>query len=198
LTGAGRRHSFPRTEENLMKPMLAALATAAFVAFAPSARAELAAASSGAFLVQAQTQVAAPPDRVWRALTRVNQWWGDEHTYSGDGGRMSLDARAGGCWCEQWGRGQSVEHGRVILAMEREGVRTLRIAAGLGPLQETGAVGILTFTVAPHASGASITMSYRVTGDPGLGLDQIAPLVDMVLLEQFGRLGRYSATGSPD
>jgi hypothetical protein len=58
--------------------------------------------------------------------------------------------------------------------------------------------GALTFTVAPHASGAKITMTYRVSGDPALGLDQMAPLVDGVLLEQFGRLSRYSATGSPE
>jgi hypothetical protein len=57
--------------------------------------------------------------------------------------------------------------------------------------------GALTFTVAPHANGAKITMTYRVSGDPALGLDQIAPLVDGVLMEQFGRLSRYSASGSP-
>jgi hypothetical protein len=91
-----------------------------------------------------------------------------------------------------------VEHGRVLLVMEREGERTLRVSGGLGPLQELGAVGILTFTVAPHASGAKITMTYRVSGDAALGLDQMAPLVDMVLMEQFGRLNRYSASGSPD
>jgi hypothetical protein len=91
-----------------------------------------------------------------------------------------------------------VEHGRVLLVMEHEGVRTLRLSGGLGPLQELGAVGILTFTVAPVASGAKVTMTYRVTGDDGLGLDQMAPLVDMVLMEQFGRLNRYSASGSPD
>jgi hypothetical protein len=111
---------------------------------------------------------------------------------------MRLDARAGGCWCERWGDGQSVEHARVVLVMEHEGVRTLRVVGGLGPLQEMGVSGVLTFTVAPDASGAKITMTYRVSGDPDLGLDQVAPLVDMVLLEQFQRLERYTASGTPD
>jgi hypothetical protein len=111
---------------------------------------------------------------------------------------MQVDLRAGGCWCERWGNGQSVQHGRVLLIMEHDGVRTLRFDAPLGPLQELAVSGVLTFTVAPHANGAKITMTYRVSGDAALNLDQTAPLVDMVLLEQFGRLSRYSATGSPE
>jgi uncharacterized protein YndB with AHSA1/START domain len=165
---------------------------------APLAVAEVEGAGPGGFVITGEAEVAAAPDRVWRALGRIGRWWGDSHTYSGDAGRMSVDLRAGGCWCERWGGGQSVEHGRVLLVMEHEGVRTLRLTGGLGPLQELSATGILTFTVAPHASGAKVTMTYRVTGDAGLGLDQMAPLVDMVLMEQFGRLNRYSASGSPD
>lgn len=162
---------------------------------APPARAEVASASPSAFLLRAEAETSATPDQAWRALSRLNRWWNSEHTYSGDAGRLSVDMRAGGCWCERW-EGQSVEHGRVVLVMEHEGVRTLRFNTALGPLQELGVSGILTFTVAPHASGAKINMSYRVAGDAGLGLDQMAPLVDMVLMEQFGRLERYSSSGS--
>jgi hypothetical protein len=60
-----------------------------------------------------------------------------------------------------------------------------------------GVNGVLTFTVAPHPNGATLAMTYRVAGDPSLNLSAIAPLVDNVLMEQFGRLARYSATGSP-
>jgi uncharacterized protein YndB with AHSA1/START domain len=174
----------------------AAVFTALFVA-AP-ARAEVASSSASGFLIQAEADVAATPDQAWRALGQLGRWWNDAHTYSGDGGRMRVDLRAGGCWCERWGNGQSVEHGRVLLVMEHEGVRTLRFAAPLGPLQDLAVNGVLTFTVAPHANGAKITMTYRVSGDPSLNLNQMAPLVDMVLMEQFGRLSRFSASGSSD
>ncbi|HYD86529.1 MAG TPA: hypothetical protein VEA80_03575 [Vitreimonas sp.] len=175
------------------------IAAAAFAAvFISPARAEVASASSAAFLIEAEADVAASPEKAWRDLTRLNRWWSSSHTYSGDARRMTLEPRAGGCWCERWGDGQSVEHGRVALVMEHEGVRTLRLVGGLGPLQELGVSGVLTFTVAPHASGAKITMSYRVSGEPGLNLDRLAPLVDQVLMEQFGRLSRYTASGSPD
>jgi len=175
------------------------IAAAAFaVLFVSPAHAEVAAASPGAFLIQAEADVAAAPEKAWRDLLRLNRWWNSSHTYSGDAARLSLDPRAGGCWCERWGDGQSVEHARVVLVMEHEGVRTLRAVGGLGPLQEMGVSGVLTFTVAPHASGARITMSYRVAGESGLNLDRVAPLVDQVLMEQFGRLSRYTASGSPD
>lgn len=165
---------------------------------ASPARAEVVSAASTGFVIQAEAEVAAAPDRLWRDLTRIERWWGGEHTYSGDARRLRLEPRAGGCWCERWGDGQSVEHARVVLVMERDGVRTLRAVGGLGPLQEMGVSGVLTFTVAPHANGAKLTMIYRVAGDAGLNLNQLAPLVDMVLMEQFGRLSRYSASGSPD
>jgi uncharacterized protein YndB with AHSA1/START domain len=174
----------------------------ALVCIATPARAEVASSSPSAFVIQAEADVAASPAETWRRLLRIERWWNAEHTYSGDARRLSLDPRAGGCWCERWGDGQSVEHMRVVLVMENDGVRTLRTVGGLGPLQEMGVNGVLTFTVAPladsHASGTKITMTYRVAGDATLGLDRLAPLVDGVLLEQFGRLSRYSATGSPE
>lgn len=181
-----------------MRLLAAATALATALLIAPAARAEVASASPSTFVIQAEAEIAATPQKVWRDLARIERWWSSAHTYSGDASRLRLDARAGGCWCERWGDGQSVEHARVVLVMEHEGVRTLRVIGGLGPLQEMGVTGVLTFTVAPHASGAKLTLSYRVTGDPSLNLNAIAPLVDSVLMEQFGRLSRYSATGTPD
>lgn len=180
-----------------MRFAIAALFTALLGA-AGSARADVASATPGGFVIQAEADVAATPERAWRALTQVGRWWNSSHTYSGDARRMSVEPRAGGCWCERWGEGQSVEHARVVMVMEREGIWTLRVLGGFGPLQEMGVSGVLSFTIGPHASGAKITMTYRVTGDTGLGLEQIAPLVDGVMMEQFARLSRYSASGSPD
>lgn len=173
------------------------VAALALAAWAAPARADVQSASASAFTLSAEADVAATPEQAYRALTQVNRWWNGAHTYSGDARRLSLDPRAGGCWCERWAGG-SVEHMRVVLNMEREGVRTLRLAGGLGPLQQMGVNAVLTFTVAPAPSGAKITMTYRVAGEPGLALDQIAGPVNGVLMEQFGRLSRYSASGSPD
>ncbi len=163
-----------------------------------SASAEVASASPGAFLLRAEAVAATSPEQAWRAIREIPRWWSSAHTYSGDAGRMSLDARAGGCFCERWGRGQSVEHGRVVMVMEHEGVRTLRISGALGPLQDMGVSGVMTFVVAPDSGGAKISMSYRVAGDAGLALHELAPPVDQVLMEQFGRLIRYVGSGNPE
>jgi hypothetical protein len=177
-----------------MRTLLFALVAALFLAPSP-ARADVSAVGPSGFTINASAEVSAPPDRAWADLIGIGQWWNPAHTYSSDAlHHMTLDARAGGCLCETWAGG-SVEHARVLLAMEAEGVRTLRLQGALGPLQEMGVSGILTFTVAPNSQGARLTMTYRVAGDAGLGLDSIAGPVDYVLMEQFGRLTRYAERG---
>lgn len=180
-----------------MRFTFAAAVFAALMVAGP-ARADVASSSASSFLIQAEAEVATTPENAWRAVTRPGQWWNGAHTYSGDAANIRVDLRAGGCWCERWGRDQSVEHGRVVMVMEHEGTRTLRYVAPLGPLQELAVNAVLTYTVTPHANGAKITMTYRVSGDPGLNLAEVAPFVDAVLMEQFGRLSRYSASGSPE
>ncbi|GAN00433.1 hypothetical protein U91I_04099 [alpha proteobacterium U9-1i] len=176
----------------LMQKFLISALVVALSTFATPAAAEVVNASPGSFMLRAEEIVNAEPDRVWRALSRVQNWWNAAHTYSGDSSNLRLAARAGGCFCETWGAGQSVEHARVVMVSDLEGVRTLRLLGALGPLQDMGVSGVLTFSVAEDAAGAKVTMTYRIAGDPALGLDSLAPLVDGVLNEQFGRLVRYS------
>lgn len=174
-----------------------ALTVLAAVSFsAPAAQADVASASPSAAHFRFQAESSAPVDRAYRAIIDVGHWWGSDHTYSGDARNMQLDPHAGGCWCERWAHGQ-VEHMRVAMTMEHDGQRALRLAGGLGPLQEMGADGVMTFTITPHGSGSTIVLDYRVSGDSSLGLDQIAPGVDHVLAEQFARLIRFTQAGSP-
>lgn len=161
------------------------------------ARADVASAAAGGFVIEAEAEVAASPDAVWRDLARVGRWWNSAHTYSGAAANMRLDPRAGGCWCERWAGG-SVEHGRVLAAFTHEGARTLRLEAALGPLQELSVQAVLSFTIIPAGDGSKVTMSYRVAGDPALNLEVMAAPVNGVMMEQFDRLVRYSGTGSPD
>jgi uncharacterized protein YndB with AHSA1/START domain len=162
---------------------------------APS-RAEVQASSPSSFVLRGERVVAAAPSEVWRAVGRIGRWWDDEHTYSGDASRMSLDMRAGGCFCERWDR-QSVEHARVVQVMEQEGRRTVRMVGALGPLQSMSANGVLTITVTPDAVGTRITLNYRVAGDTSLGFDALASDVDGVLMTQLDRLAVFAAGDAP-
>jgi uncharacterized protein YndB with AHSA1/START domain len=171
------------------------LAFAAMTAFVPSAFAEVVNVSAVGFEVRHSAEVAAPPTRVWRDIGWIGRWWGNDHTYSGDARRMRLAPLAGGCWCESWGEGSSVEHARVILAVPNQ---TLRLRGGLGPLQEMGATGVLTFSLAEHGARTRLTLTYRVSGNGTPDLTASAPLVDQVLGEQFVRLKRFSESNAAE
>lgn len=126
----------------------------------------------------------APLDRdaAWARLVDVASWWNGSHTYSGDAKSLSLDAKAGGCWCEIWAGGE-VEHGRVVMVMPKQ---ALRIDGAFGPLQDLGVSAAMTFTLADGSAPGrtKLTLDYKVVGSSLSGLDQLAPLVDQVLAEQ--------------
>ncbi len=168
---------------------------AALLAIAVSpARAEVTAAAPDGFAITHTTDIAVAPDRVWRDLGRIGSWWEDAHTYSGAARNMTLEPRAGGCFCERW-RGGQVDHGRVVAVLQNEHV--LRVATSLGPLQEMGLVGALTFAITPHESGSRLVATYNVSGSSLSNLAAIAPAVDNVLSIQLMRLKRLAETGSP-
>lgn len=130
----------------------------------------------------------AAPDRVYTALTGPARWWDSNHTYSGNASNLSLDARAGGCWCEQLADGGSVQHMTVLAAMPG---RTLRLSGGLGPLQSGAVNAVMTWTIKRDGSGSDVGMSYLVDGYFPGGLEAVRDDVDAVLGHQVERLRGY-------
>lgn len=140
--------------------------------------------SPAGFLSSFHEEVDAAPAAAWIVLTQVAHWWGAQHTYSGDAANLTLEATAGGCWCERW-KGNSVEHMRVLVAMPPS---TLRLEGGLGPLQAMAVNAVLTFRLTPHGAGTALDVTYRVRAASDAALDRIADPVDHVLEEQVKRL----------
>lgn len=162
---------------------------AAFAAFAAlaafPAAAEVRSASSAGFEVEARATVPVPPAEAYAALARIGEWWNDEHTYSGKAANMRLDPRAGGCFCETVPKGNgTIEHMRVVYAQPGQ---ILRLQGGLGPLQAEAAIGTLTWALKAVPGGTEVTQSYVVGGFVRGGAEKLAPLVDMVLVEQMAR-----------
>jgi uncharacterized protein YndB with AHSA1/START domain len=148
-------------------------------------RAEVVESSPAGFQVRTSVEVGVPCERAYRGLVEeVDRWWDPAHTYSGSASNLSMEASAGGCFCERY-PGGSVEHARVVYASPG---KTLRLVGGLGPLQSEPVNGVLEFSFEPTAAGSRVTMSYRVGGP--LPADW-APGVDRVLAEQMERLQRY-------
>lgn len=151
-------------------------------ALAPAgARAEVLDRGPNGFTLKTVVEIAAPPERVYRTLLDVGSWWDKEHTYTGDAKNLSIDARPGGCFCEKLTNGGGVEHGRVSNVAPGS---LLRMNAALGPLQEMGVAGSLTFQIASGARGSTVTMTYAVGGYAPGGLEKLAALVDSVMAHQ--------------
>jgi uncharacterized protein YndB with AHSA1/START domain len=175
--------------------MLRSLFCAALVLVACSATAGVVDVSPSGFLVRHEAVVDATPDKVYRTLTAgVGSWWNPDHTRSGDSKNLSIDARPGGCFCEKLPDGGGAEHMRVVFASPR---RVLRMVGALGPLQESGLAGSMTWTLTPQGSTTKVEITYSVGGYFRGGFEKIAPAVDGVVGEQLLRLEKFVETGSP-
>ena len=172
-----------------------ALGIALALGRAAAVHAETSGVSGAGFTVTHAVVVAAEPEQVWQAFTQLPQWWKSTHSWSGQALNMSLDAQAGGCWCERWGNGQSAVHGRVLLALPGS---VLRLQAWLGPLQEVPVAGVLSFGTAKRDGETRLRVTYRVAGAADAGLDKLAAAVDGVLGEQTKRLNAFIETGKPE
>ena len=79
------------------------------IAVLAAARAWAVDVTPSGFLVRYELPIGAPPPKVFDALLNVGSWWSEKHTYSGDSRNLSIEARAGGCFCEKLSAG-AVEH----------------------------------------------------------------------------------------
>jgi uncharacterized protein YndB with AHSA1/START domain len=149
----------------------------------------------GGFEVREQAQVAATPAQVYAAIGQIGQWWNSQHTYSGDARNLSLELRAGGCFCEQLKDGGSARHMGVILAQPN---KTVRLEGALGPLATTAGTGHLTFALTAKDAGTNVVLTYDFGGYANGGMGEFAAPVDEVLSGQLDRLRRYIETGHPD
>jgi hypothetical protein len=149
------------------------------------AQADVKVSAPDGLIIQIKTEVSLDRDDAWARLLHIGSWWNGTHTYSGNAESMNVDAVAGGCWCELWSGGE-VEHGRVVFVMPKEAIR---FSTALGPLQEMGVSGALTFTLADGSSPSktAVTVDFKVSGSSLSGLDKLAAVIDGVITEQVTR-----------
>jgi uncharacterized protein YndB with AHSA1/START domain len=170
--------------------MIRLTALLAALSAAPAA-AEVKSASPAGFETVNVTVVPAAPDAVYAMLGQPARWWNKSHTYSGDAANMSQQLRAGGCFCERVPADRAtIEHGRVVYAQPG---RTLRVHGALGPLQQEGVSGALTWALKPVADGTEVTQTYVVGGYVRAGAEKLAPIVDRVMGEQLNGLAAVFA-----
>lgn len=162
---------------------------------APAVPAEVVDAAPGGFSIRHSIEIAAPRADVWvAAMDEIGEWWSDDHTVSGDAGRMSIDAKPQGCFCEMLGPRSGVVHMTVTFVNPAV---MLRMSGGLGPLGLMGTAGNMTWEFDDSETGTTLTLRYAVGGYLAQGLDQVAGAVDAVLAGQLDSLKRFAETQRP-
>jgi len=169
------------------------LAAGAALTFASAAQAEVVDKGAYGFRLKYVQQVAAPPEKVFKAIGEIGRWWSDDHTYSGKAANMTMPLAANACFCETLPAGGGVRHGVVELVIPN---RQVRVDAALGPLQDEGVSAAWAFDLKPKDGGTELTVTYNVGGARDF-IVSVAPGVDGVMGEGAARLKRYVETGRP-
>jgi len=184
------------TSITAIKPQLraATVAIALLLAVAYQARAAVVDVAPNGFTLKVTAHVSAPPDKVYSALIKPASWWSSEHTFSGAAANLTLDAKAGGCWCEKLPHGGSAMHMTVILA---DPGKMLRLRGALGPFQGFAVEGVMTLALKSLADGTELSLTYVLGGSSKDGFDSWAQGADGVLTDQVSRLKLLLETGSP-
>ncbi|HVY90932.1 MAG TPA: SRPBCC domain-containing protein [Hyphomonadaceae bacterium] len=171
------------------------IACLTFLALSLPAYADVVDRQPAGFAISQSAHIAATPDKVYAALIQPAKWWNPAHTFSRNAAHLSLEAKAGGCFCESLAGGGSVQHGVVTYVAPGA---ALRLRGPLGPLEAEGMEGVLTFTLKADGAGTRITVEDSVGGYAKSGLGQWPDLTDQVLAEQVTRLQALLETGSPE
>ncbi|MEJ1965746.1 MAG: ATPase [Gammaproteobacteria bacterium] len=181
----------------------AGVALAGFTACLVSrpAPADVLSSSPSGFIVRIEVPVAATPTDVYSRFFEVGKWWSGEHTYSGKASNLTLRNEPGGCFCEALPGGGFVRHASLEYSASGKAVR---LTGALGPLQELGAHGLLSFNFTPDkanpgtGAGTRLIVTYVISGyQPDKGFAPLAEPVNGVLREQVDRFRRFVETGKP-
>lgn len=151
-------------------------------------QAEVKDATAHGFTVENSAVIAASPAKVWQAMTAdIDRWWPKDHRWWGAASVLSIDARAGGCFCEIAGERQA-QHLQVVFVDPHN---TLRMSGGLGPMQGMGLHGVAEWTLQAEGQAMRVRWRYRAGGYAPEDLSRLAPVVDKVQAQQLDGLVRW-------
>src|SRR5262245_39304153 len=107
-----------------------------------AAKADVVDSSPNGFQLRVAVHIAAAPDKVYAALIEPAKWWSSAHTFSQSAANLSIEAKAGGCFCETLPDGGSVQHLEVAAVFPG---KLLRMRGALGPFQGSGVAGSMSW-----------------------------------------------------
>ncbi|MEX1220527.1 MAG: SRPBCC domain-containing protein [Idiomarina sp.] len=158
--------------------------TALLLLFSVKSSAEVASSSEHGFQIKLEQSFNGSAQQGYdRFVNHINGWWLNDHTWFGDAAKLSLNATAGGCFCEIDGDRQA-QHMQVTYVHPN---KALRLVGGLGPLQSLGMSGTMTITFADNL----VSLDYIIGGYPTMDFTKLAPIVDGVLSQQLASFAQF-------
>ncbi len=154
-------------------------------------------ATETGFSITNVSKSSAPIEAVYSHFVQhIDMWWPKDHTWWK--GTLSIDERAGGCFCESKDNA-SAQHMQVTYIQPNKKVV---MTGGLGPLQEMGMFGALTwqFDEQENGEGTTVTLTYTASGHihfngKPASLDEakgLVKVVDQVQEQQLSALTSFS------
>lgn len=179
-----------------MRNFVSSIATFVAVSalMAGSASADVSDVSSSGFQLKIATRIAAPADKVFTTIIQPSKWWNPSHTYSQNAANLSIDAKAGGCFCEALPDGGSVQHLTVATVMPG---KLLRMRGALGPFQGSGIEGSMTWSLDAAGNETNLTVTYDFGGHMVGGFADWPQKANGMVSDQVARLKKYLETGAP-
>jgi uncharacterized protein YndB with AHSA1/START domain len=173
-----------------MQPIASTSVVLSFLAFSLPAVAAVVAAAENGCTVRETVHIAASPAQVYEAIIHPEKWWNAEHTLSGNAANLTLDARAGGCFCEKSPDGRSIQH--LVVVMASPG-KALNLRGAMGPFQSQGVDGALSWVLTPSGNQTDLVLTYNLGGYLALpgGFDKWSKAADAMLGDQVGRLQKF-------
>ena len=154
---------------------------------APFIGAEVVSKADTGFNLKMTAEVPVSPSVAYQQFLNVDQWWVANHTWHGSAENLSIEPKAGGCFCEISGDNEVLHMLVTFVKPNAE----IKMVGGLGPLQMMGIHGGMSWRFEALDNGHTrIIQTYNVTGYAPGGLSDIADIVDAV---QTGQLNALAA-----
>ena len=147
------------------------------------------------FAIEETAQIAAKPDAVYAALIHPEKWWNSSHSFSQDRANLSMDAKAGGCFCETLPGGGTVQHLTVVYADPARTRITLRGA--MGPFVGQAVDGALSIVLTAKDGGTALVLENSYGGYIKGGMGKWPAAVDGMMADVVAHLKTFAETGKP-
>ena len=177
-----------------MRKLWMAVPAVAFLLASRWAAADIVDSSATGFTVKQSHTIQAAPQEVYRRIFRIGEWWNSQHSFSGDAHNLTIEEKAGGCFCEKLPGGGAIKHMELVYFVPG---KTIVMRGAMGPFASMATEGAVEIQLSAAGGGTRIDITHALTGYVPGGLNPWAERVDFMWKDQFTRLKNYIEHGDP-